>query len=329
MPRKPMKKKSRQSKKLSALRRRAGYVMGASFLAAGVQAQAADGITPEQMYEGGTNTYNNWIELSAGGLITDGNTAQAQQRTRLNDGAFGGIEDLHFQAEIAKKTTLTLDGHGIYDNHNYQLGLGVQKEGLGFLRFNFENFRTWDSANGGYSLVDGMAYPNTGDALALDRGKISLEAGYNKEGQPNVTFKYTHSYRNGEKGSTLWGPVHDSSLDVLRLFSGIYDIDETSDTFQLDVKHHIKKVNVGLGVRFETGEINNAHELTFWAGEPIQQRTTDRQGTSYDMVSVHAFAETWIKPNQFLSTGFMFANLDDTFTGSRIYGDDFDVIYTC
>jgi len=323
-----MKKKSRQSKKLSALRRRAGYVMGASFLAAGVQAQAADGITPEQMYEGGTNTYNNWIELSAGGLITDGNTAQAQQRTRLNDGAFGGIEDLHFQAEIAKKTTLTLDGHGIYDNHNYQLGLGVQKEGLGFLRFNFENFRTWDSANGGYSLVDGMAYPNTGDALALDRGKISLEAGYNKEGQPNVTFKYTHSYRNGEKGSTLWGPVHDSSLDVLRLFSGIYDIDETSDTFQLDVKHHIKKVNVGLGVRFETGEINNAHELTFWAGEPIQQRTTDRQGTSYDMVSVHAFAETWIKPNQFLSTGFMFANLDDTFTGSRIYGDDFDVIYT-
>ena len=327
-----MKKPSRKSKKLSALRRKAGlgrYVVGASLLAAGVSVSAAGPVKPEQVYEGGTNSYNNWIELSAGGMMTDGNTAQAQQRTRLNSGAFGGIEDLHYQTEIAKKTTFTLDGHGIYDNHNYKLGLGVEKEGLGFIRFNFENFRIWDSGNGGYSPVDGTAFPNSGDAVALDRGKISLEAGYNKEGQPKVTFKYTHSYRNGEKGSTIWGPVHDSIGDVFRLFPGIYDIDEKSDAFQIDVAHRIKKVDVGLGVRFETGEINNAHKLTSWAGESgVQQRNTDRQGTSYDMLSVHAFAETWLKPNQFLSAGFMFANLDDTFTGSRIYGDDFDVIYT-
>ena len=323
-----MKKQSRKSKKLSALRRKAGYVVGASLLAAGVSAPAADAVKPEQMYEGGTNAYANWIELSAGGMISDGNTAQAQQRTRLNSGAFGGIEDLHYQTEIAKKTTLKLDGRGIYDDHDYKIGLGVEREGLGFIRFNFENFRTWDSGNGGYSPVNGVAYPNSGDALALDRGQISLEAGYNKAGQPKVTFKYTHRYRDGEKGTTIWGPIHDPKLSVFRLFPGIYDIDEKSDAFQLDVAHHIKKVDVGLGVRFETGEINNAYKRTSWAGESVQQKDTDRQGTSYDMLSVHAFAESWIKPNQFLSAGFMFANLDDTFTGSRIYGDDFDVIYT-
>ena len=323
-----MKKQSRKLKKLSALRRKAGYVVGASLLAAGVSAPAADAVKPEQMYEGGTNAYANWIELSAGGMISDGNTAQAQQRTRLNSGAFGGIEDLHYQTEIAKKTTLKLDGRGIYDDHDYKIGLGVEREGLGFIRFNFENFRTWDSGNGGYSPVNGVAFPNSGDALALDRGQISLEAGYNKAGQPKVTFKYTHRYRDGEKGTTIWGPIHDPTLSVFRLFPGIYDIDEKSDAFQLDVAHHIKKVDVGLGVRFETGEINNAHKLTSWAGESVQQKDTDRQGTSYDMLSVHAFAESWIKPNQFLSAGFMFANLDDTFTGSQIYGDDFDVIYT-
>ena len=323
-----MKKQSRKSKKLSALRRKAGYVVGASLLAAGVSAPAADAVKPEQMYEGGTNAYANWIELSAGGMISDGNTAQAQQRTRLNSGAFGGIEDLHYQTEIAKKTTLKLDGRGIYDDHDYKIGLGVEREGLGFIRFNFENFRTWDSGNGGFSPVNGVAYPNSGDALALDRGQISLEAGYNKAGQPKVTFKYTHRYRDGEKGTTIWGPIHDPKLSVFRLFPGIYDIDEKSDAFQLDVAHHIKKVDVGLGVRFETGEINNAHKLTSWAGESVQQKDTDRQGTSYDMLSVHAFAESWIKPNQFLSAGFMFANLDDTFTGSQIYGEDFDVIYT-
>src|ERR1035437_7859751 len=106
-----MKKQFRTSKKLSVLRRKAGYVVGASLLTAGVSAPAADAVQQAQVYEGGTNAYSNWIELSAGGMMTDGNTAQAQQRMRLNSGAFGGIEDLHYQTEIAKKTTLTLDGH--------------------------------------------------------------------------------------------------------------------------------------------------------------------------------------------------------------------------
>lgn len=317
-----MKKQSRKSKKFSALHRQAGYVVGASLLAAGAPAA---GVKPEQVYEGGADTYNNWIELSTGGLITDGNKAQAEQRTRINrTGMFGGIEDLHYQTEIAKKTIFTLDGHGIYDHNNYKIGFGVVKEDLGFIRFSFENFRVWDANNGGYSPADGTAYPNTGDALALDRGKISLEAGYNKEGKPKVTLKYTHSYRNGEKGSTVWGVPSTPASQALRLNAGVFDVDETSDAVQLDVAHRIKKTDVGLGFRFEAGQLNDDHKLTSFQ----DQKITDQQGTSYDMVSVHGFTETWIKPNLFLSTGAMFANLDDTFSGSRVYGDDYDVVYS-
>jgi hypothetical protein len=45
------------------------------------------------------------------------------------------------------------------------------------------------------------------------------------------------------------------------------------------------------------------------------------------MWSVHAFTETWLQKSLFFSTGFLYENLDNTFTGSRIYGDDFDVPY--
>ena len=37
-------------------------------------------LTPEQMFEGGTNSFNNWIDLSAGGFISGGNQARFQQR---------------------------------------------------------------------------------------------------------------------------------------------------------------------------------------------------------------------------------------------------------
>src|SRR5262245_6799047 len=34
------------------------------------------GLSPDQIFEGGTNTYNNWVDISAGGFIVNGNQAQ-------------------------------------------------------------------------------------------------------------------------------------------------------------------------------------------------------------------------------------------------------------
>ena len=325
-----MKNKNRKSRKVRASRRQADfgrYLASLTLLVLGARAQAGDGPTPEQVYEGGTNTYSNWIELGAGGLMTQGYSGGAQQHEQLNSGAFGGIQDLHYQADVAKKTTLTVDGHSILDNHNYQVGIGLDRDDLGFVRFNYENFRTWSSGAGGYLPQNGTAYELPNDTLSLDRGKISVEAGLTKKDLPQITFKYTHTYRQGQKNSTLWGPV-EVNYSNYRVYPAIEDIDETSDTFQLDLTHHYKKINYGAGVSYQTGSVNNANYLTLYSGQPAQQAATDREDTSYDLLSTHAFAESWLKDNLFFSSGFMFANLDDTFTGSRIYGDDFDVIYS-
>ncbi len=326
-----MKNKSRKSKKFRPARRKSGLrrcIIGVAFIVLGARARAGDALTPNQIFEGGTNTYNNWIEFSTGAMLTQGNANQATQGKQLNTGIFGGIEDLHYESEVAKKTTFTLDGRSIFDDHDYSLGLGLVRDDLGFVRVHLEDFRTWDSGNGGYIPTGPLSYALPGDPLALDRGLISFEMGLTKPNVPQITFKYSHKYRNGDESSTLWGPVHDPNNNTYRAYPGIDSINETSDTFQLDLTHHYKKVNYGAGLSYETGNLNNANELTFWQGEPIQQKATDQQGTSYDMLSTHAFAESWIKNNLFLSTGFMFANLDDTFTGSRIYGDDFDVVYS-
>ena len=287
------------------------------------------------MFEGGDTTYTNWIELSVGGFIPNGNEAQAQQMQQLSEGAFGGIEDLHFQHDIAKSTTLTLDGHGIYDNHDYSLGLEVKHEETWFFRLNFENFRTWYNDDGGYYPPTGVQYTLFNDALALDRGEVSFEAGLALKDKPSFTFKYTHWYRDGDKSSTSWGLTHPeygipggNPTLVRGLTPSFYDIDETRDTFELDAKHHIKATDLGLGLTYEIGDLNDAKNTVQFPGEPTQRAITDRQGTSYDMFSAHAFTETWIKKNVFLSTGFLYANQWGDTSGNRIYGDDFDVKYS-
>ena len=277
------------------------------------------------MFEGGPVTFNNWIELSAGGMLTHGDAAQAAQNQHVHQGAFGGIEDLHFQENLDKITTFTLDGHGIVDQHDYSFRLGVNRENLGYVKFNFENFRTWYDSAGGFFPPGDLHYSIGNDALGLDRGEISFEAGLTLKDAPKVTFKYTHRYRDGEKSSTEWGAV-DTVNGTRSLYPGFYDIDEKADIFQLDATHHIKATDFGLGLRYENGTINNSLNTFSFPDDPsVQRHITDQQGTSYDMLSVHAFTETWIKKNLFFSTGFMFANLDNSFTGSRIYGDDFNV----
>jgi hypothetical protein len=169
----------------------------------------------------------------------------------------------------------------------------------------------------------------SGDALSVDRGQISFETGLRLDNVPNITFKYTHDFREGDKSSTSWGYTHPAGGTLVRgLSPSFYDIDEKRDAFQLDVDHHIKSTTFGAGLRYETGNLNDALKVTQFPGEAIQQNVTDRQGTTYDMFNVHAFSETWLKQNLMFSTGYSYSDLDNDFSGSRIYGPDFDVPYS-
>jgi len=333
-----MKTKSQKQREQAA--RQAWYrrcIVGAMLMACGTSARAdstnspaVKPLTPQQMYEGGKDTYTDWVELSTGGLMTSsGSTAQAQQQYQLSKGVFGGISDLHMQQEVAKNTTVTLDGHALFDQNDYKVILGLSREELGYVKFTASDFRTWYNGAGGYYPPTGLQYRLPNDDLSLDRGSISVEAGLTLKDLPQAVFKYTHSYRDGDKSSTIWGPVHPNlTTTVAGVFPSIYSINEKVDSYALDLTHHINTTDFGVGVRYDTASLADTRKESFWSGETQQRDVTNQQGTSYDLFNVHAFSETWLKKNVLFSTGYSFANLNDNFSGSRTYGDDFDVAYS-
>lgn len=116
-------------------------------------------MTPEQMFAGGTNSYNNWIEFSTGGFLTSGNHASFQQQHQTPGGAFGGLEGFHYGTNLDKTTTLSLDARAIADEHDYKLKLGIERENTGFLRLSYSEFRTWSDGDGGFFPPSDMYYP--------------------------------------------------------------------------------------------------------------------------------------------------------------------------
>jgi hypothetical protein len=59
------------------------------------------------------------------------------------------IEDFHYQATI-DKSTLTIDGRALFDQNDYKLSLDLRRDDVGYLRFSYDEFRTWSNGDGGY-----------------------------------------------------------------------------------------------------------------------------------------------------------------------------------
>ena len=284
-------------------------------------------LTPQQFFEGGTNNYSNWIDVGAGGGWTGGNKAQAQAQHGASRGAFGGIEDFHYQS-ITEKYSLNIDGRALPGQNDYKFSADLRRDEFGYLRFSYDQYRVWYNSSGGYYPPTGQFYQLSDDAFGVNRGNFSFEGGLTPKEGAQVTFKYNHSFRVGEKSSTEWGITHPTPDVTQGLSPTSNKIDEHSDSFQVDVTKGFKLSDVGIGMRYENGQVNNGLRITQSPGEAGQQRITDQQGTTYDLFNIHTFTETRIRTNLVASAAFSYSGLDNQFYGSRTYGNNFDAGYT-
>lgn len=315
---------------------RLGGLLGVSLAASGGLARAADTnappMSPADYFEGGTSTYNDWIDFSGGGFMAHGNSAQAEAIQNWSKGGFGGIQDLHLEGHLPNNlltnTTVTLDGNSLYDQHDYNVKLRLEHPNLWFVQFEANDFRSWSDNLGGYYPPTGMPYSGSPRALALDTGDFSILAGLTLNNLPSLTFKYTHSYRRGNEDSTIWGPVTPTpSAASQNLTPSLYNIGETVDAFDLNADKNIKGTDLKVGLHYEHGSLNDDLDSTFNPGSPAQEEVAENQKNSYNLFSANASSETWIKQHVFVSAGGMVANTCNKFSGSQIFGSGFGVPY--
>lgn len=278
--------------------------------------------------EGADAEYRNWFDVSVGGNIVRGNPAAFQQRTQMPAGVYGGVSDFHYEQDFGKKGLMELDGRGIFDEHNYSFRLNVVNPDVGYLRFGYSEFRNYYDRSGGYLPVNGLWIQPFDDDAAVDRGEAFFEAGLTLPDRPKFTFRYSHEFRDGTKGSTSWGDTTRGGLTSARaIVPSYWDIDETRDVFGLDMEHTIKDTTFGVGLRYDTSSENNSRNVLRMPGQASQRWVTQREIVDTDLFNAHAFQETWFTDDILFTTGYSFTTLDTDIGGSRIYGSDVDSLY--
>jgi hypothetical protein len=289
----------------------------------------------ESLDDESATTFTNWLDLGLGGLFLDGDKAWFQQRNGTRSGGFGGIEDFHWESQLTKSTSLEVDGRLVIDNHDYALRYELVRPDLGFFRGGFKQYRTYYDGSGGFFPPNGAWLSLQDDALELDRGEVWVEGGLTLPKKPQITFKYTYQYRVGYKNSTSWGdsnltspgPSPSTPVELRGFAPSFWDINEKRHIFQGDIKHKVGKTDLGVGLRYEISEVDDALKGRRRPGEgpELDRHLTSRQEVDSDIFNARVFSETRLNDKVRFSTGYSFTTLDTDFSGSRVYSDGYDV----
>jgi hypothetical protein len=269
--------------------------------------------------------YNNWVQFGLGGAFIDGNKASFQRRSGLPRDVFGGVESFHFEQEIPKDGLLTIDGRGIFDNHDYSIRLQLDYPYQYFFRVGYTGHRTWYDGSGGYFRPSDTWFPPPTDAPHIDRSELRVEAGLRMFDIPEITFRYSRFTREGSKDSTVWGDTTQTGgLGIRNIVPAFREMDEIRHQFALDARHTFGPTTLGVGFRYEIQEQDNTLNLRRNPGEPNDRRVTQRDTFDADLFHVHATSQSWLRDNLLVTTGYAYTDLDSDFSGYRVYGITYD-----
>jgi hypothetical protein len=282
--------------------------------------------------------FKNWIELGIGGLSVNGDAAQFKQEHRISGDIFGGISDLHLEQAVGKKGQLTIDGHAMFDNHDYDVKLDLSFPGVGYIRGGYTEFRSWYDGNGGFSPGNGQFFTPPDQEMELDRGEAWVELGLRMPNLPEITLHYSHLFRDGRKDSTIWGDTTLTGLAVnptRKIAPAFRDINETRDIFSADILQNFGKTDIGLGMRYEHSEVDDRLQLERNAGQlpPVvaapgaQRFITDNGRNNLDSFNGHVTAETRFSDSLWFTSAYSYSTLDSDISGTRIIGAGYDSMY--
>ncbi|HWM25307.1 MAG TPA: MtrB/PioB family outer membrane beta-barrel protein [Chthoniobacterales bacterium] len=294
---------------------------------AGVDANGTKTPEPETEAE-----FTNWITLGIGGVSLDGDAGAFQERHWINDGIFGGLEDLHWEPKVGDKATLKIDGRALGGIEDYLASIELTVTDVGYIKAGYRKFRTWYDGHGGYFPPNDLFFELYDNDFSIDRENIWVELGLRLPKWPEITFRYERQSREGEKDSTSWGdttltgvPGANNARNIVPTFLGI---DEMRHIFALDLKHAFGKTDVGLGVRYETQETDNTRNVRRRPGEPTTDRIfTQRDQLDYDLFSTHFYQTTRLNKQLQFSAAYMFTTLNSDIGGTRLYGQSYDPVF--
>lgn len=245
----------------------------------------------------------------------DGDDEKFRAHQWMKDGFTGGVRDASTSAVFQNGVVLEAGGHALVDQNDLGAALSLKKEGLGFFRTDFSEFRKYYDGTGGmYHFFSTLQANETDKKLALDIGKFSMETGFALEGLPQISFLYDRHFKDGAKSRLTWTAVKEGTI-TRSIGPSWQDVDEITDAFAVKAGHTLAGFDLSGEQSWEfvrsdmTREERNLSTTTTASDKKIRRQ--DQQPESDLMTTTLNAQRDFLGEKLFFSAGYRFAHMDN------------------
>jgi hypothetical protein len=245
-----------------------------------------------------------------GFVSVTGNERQFREHWWMRDGLQGGLESFEGFQQLSPDARVTLKGHALTDD--YAAELVGEKVDLGFFRFGFQHFRSYDTDAGGYYPPFNLPAFDLDRNLHLDTGRAYVDFGLTLPNWPRLTLGYELQYRQGEKATLQWGTVTEGG-NSKNIHPALKNIDERVHILKFDLEYERGGWRFEDSFRGEWTDLNTRQQNVFTTTPGIADSLvtdTARQGWKSFQGANTVRVERRFKDWFYTSAGYLYSHLD-------------------
>lgn len=305
----------------SPTRRQHTVALAATFLVSTAAAWAA--AAPTDAFP----TYESYIKVSGQTPFVSGNKAAAEKRTQQRADGATGIEDLHVAKDVARNTTLVVDGRALFGAEDYLLRFNLSKQNVGSIDAGYSRFRTFYDGIGGFFPLNRQWLPLSPEQLHTDRGRFWAEVKFAFKDKPVFTLRYTNETRSGTKDSLIWGDSNLTGLPTLpannatrKIAPALLQLDERHEALEGGLRQVVGQTTVD--VKLIGDWVDNDDRRTFVRYPKEVTPNPERVNAQRDAIRTNSFSllattETAFSERVSFSTGWSYQHLSSIVAGER------------
>lgn len=152
----------------------------------------------------------------------------------------GGFNEISLEGKnLPEDVTITLEGHAIPVDNDYESHLQIDKKDFGYVHLDYQEYsKFYDDSGGVYYPFSRNKAPTLNRELELQIGHLRIETGLTLPDKPKIAVIYDRHFKDGSKSRLTWAPVVENG--VTRYIAPSYqDLHEVVDTVELRESHTI------------------------------------------------------------------------------------------
>ena len=241
----------------------------------------------------------------------------------------GGLEDFSLHYEGEDGLLFTGEARAVV-NENYEGEFSLTKKGVGFVNFEYQEFRKYYDRTGGAYYRFGQLFSLDADRdLSLDIGHFGVEAGLDLQNKTEISLFYEREFRHGAKSRLSWGEAQEGTI-TKNIVPSWQELEEQVDMFGIRLKKETKSGLVFKGeqkwqdIRIESSryEVDKSTTGAAAANITVIQQLEPKTRIASTKLNV----EKWFwNDKAFASSGYLFTHLNNRENAdTRTYNNQFN-----